>query len=300
MKDIRFDDINSELVLENKIFEEFCNHRLLQSEVRVIEKNFDKFLMEYYREIGGLIEQIEYVDLILEIHEINVYGANKIVEKTMDSENIICSKKSFENRNSLKFNKPNPYKKEENQSINNNSEEEFINTQMNDEDDDKAFNKEINRIYRTIVKFCHPDSSEADPDAKEAFSMLYNAYKNKDLKTLLSLERIFIGNETLEEIPKKSSKNAKDNKERLNLLKEQYAKIKNENKALVDKKKSLRKSDMFLLQRRIKWAKICGNDMLKEIKNSTQKELNKKIIIIEKMGIDINIEDMNIAKRKKI
>jgi len=281
MKEIKDDhNVSSELMLENKIFEEFCNHRILKSEVDLIEKNLDRFMSEYYNNIGGLIEKIEYIDSILEANEIKVNIKSDILKPR--DKGLRGNKSRLNKKSDKKSNIGNSIKNEI-VHANDDLEEKFINSQMNDEDDDNAFNKEINRIYRSVVKYCHPDSHDADPDAKEAFSMLHNSYKNKDLKTLLTLEKIFIENRVLDKIPS----SMKDKKQRLSILESQYSKIKHDNNTLKNKKKLLRESDVFFLQRRMKWARMCGHDMLEEIRSSAEKEINRKISAIEKMGIEI-------------
>jgi len=277
-------NVNTVLMLENKIFEEFCNHRILKSEVDLIEKRLDSFMVEYYQNIGDVIEKIEYIDSVLAANEIKTNIKKTIINSVSfedDKDKDIFIEKVKNNRKkSIEDIKP----------ANDDSEEEFINSQMDDEDDDTAFNKEINRIYRSVVKFCHPDSHNADPDAKEAFSMLHNSYKNKDLKTLLTLERIFIENPD----NNKSSARLESKEKRVAILEEQYLKIKSDNEALSNRKNLLRDSDLFVLQRRIKWANMCGQDMLLEIKQSAEQELDKKISVIEKMGITISsIEQMS-------
>ena len=285
MKETKDDhNVSSELMLENKIFEEFCNHRILKSEVDLIEKNLDRFMLEYYKNIGGLIEKIEYIDSVLEANEIKV-NTKSDVPKLLDK-NLQENKSRLKNKSDKKSHVRNSIKNEI-VHANDDLEEKFINSQMNDEDDDNAFNKEINRIYRSVVKYCHPDSHDADPDAKEAFSMLHNSYKNKDLKTLLTLEKIFIENRVLDKIPS----SMKDKKQRLSILESQYSKIKHDNHTLKNKKKLLRASDLFLLQRRMRWASMCGQDMIAEIKSSAENELTKKISAIEKMGIEIQSID---------
>jgi len=134
---------------------------------------------------------------------------------------------------------------------------------------EKLVEKEIKRIYRKLAKICHPDSAKDDPYAGERFSMLSESYEEKDLSTLIGLEQ------ALEE--ESRHENAIEKLER---LEKQYDTIVNKNDNLKWKRFEVVNSPEYRLQQRVKWHRMCGENLIERIKSKIEKQITKKMLLL--------------------
>ena len=246
--------------IEALIFEELCRKRLLESEIDILEEQINSFVRTYCMDLEAIFRDIEYADRILEKHAAGEPIQEDDIEATNDN-NASFSKNFFETDGG-----------------------QFIKQQMDEENVHRANSREVNRLYRKLVKHCHPDIPSADPDSREVFDMVQVAYNGNDLKTLMMLERI------IEEHQENHNPDMESQAGTLSESQALYANLKKENEHFQEKKQRLMQSSELNLKRRIEWAKMCGENPMVEIKATARKDRDTKWRELEKLGISANNE----------
>lgn len=116
--------------------------------------------------------------------------------------------------------------------------------------------REVKRIYRRLVKRCHPDISPY-PEAKSLFRRISDSYKQGNLSQLLLVEAAMqdaenYGGETAVQ--------------RLERLEKRYELVAQEYEALLRKKEQMKASSAYELWQRVFREKARGRDILRDIK----------------------------------
>lgn len=224
--------------LEQQINIELCNLKILSAELEEQEESLKGFLDEYCAEVGPLFEENSRINA-----ELN--KKNLRVEK--DAEN-----------------------KDEN------SADAELNFSYHSSSREEIIQKEAKKLYRKLVKKCHPDTA-SDPDAAAAFSLLSSSYFEKDLSTLISIEQAFAGEAEREE----ETFIAK-----LERLERRYNSILNEVDRLKWKKFDLENSEEYALQQRVCWHRMCGDNLIERIKGKVKKQIEKKLMLLDRDTAD--------------
>jgi len=236
--------------LEELINKEACNLRVISAELNTMEEDLQEFLSAYCNEVGTLFEESKRMD--------NELGFSKRTSRLFSD--VKLQKAIFQ-------------------------EDELEETEQ-EIDHGKIISDEAKKIFRKLVKFCHPDISPDDPEAAAAFSLLSSSYESGDLSTLISIEQAFSEN----------SKNKEESLvEKLERLEQRYDMLLKECDKLKLRKNKLINSPDYKLQQRVRWHKMCGDDLIGRIKENISKEIEKKKILLGR-----NEKSKNIIPQKQI
>jgi len=136
---------------------------------------------------------------------------------------------------------------------------------------EKLIDTELKSVYRKLVRICHPDIASIGKNEKEIFFMINEAYNDRDLASLIKLEKILCDEQESEHESKSSELSYIEN--HLQSLRTEYASIINEIEKLKLKKDNLVYSSANVLMRKITIAKIHGKDLIEEIKEEMIKSM---------------------------
>ncbi len=127
--------------------------------------------------------------------------------------------------------------------------------------------KELKALYRLLVKYCHPDSGRGKKghSKKERFLKLQHAYEERDLAALIRIEQ------QVAQKPKKSF--SETNIQKLERLEKELDSVTRRKTALELQKNKLMALPAYQLMQKIRWGKLCGRDVLKEIKYKITRQL---------------------------
>lgn len=256
--------------LQSDIVDELCKRRILQAEIALVKEKIEGFISAYMAELKPLYEELERVQTIWQQHD-----------------NAAASKRSYSRSSVNNMALYEAVEQNDNKVMNSEAffEEEgaFLKVQMDQEDKDLAVREEITKLHRKLVKKCHPDIGEGDPDKKEIFDMVQNAYENSDMKMLVMVEHALFEEEALP-----SLEDGSDNSQ------EFLRHLKQENYSLRKEKESLNDSPVFALERQIRWAEMCGQQPMLRIKEDLLKDYQAIEEKLHKIGISLR-QDANHA-----
>ena len=122
-------------------------------------------------------------------------------------------------------------------------------------------NVTVGKLYKKLAKMCHPDIQPNSTD--DLIVDVNKAYENKNLEELIKIEQYLIGEEQYQDESPQS---------KLLRLSQSYDELLIRLKELRERKKEVEKSPENELRRQVIWAKMCGEDLIAEIKrNITQR-----------------------------
>jgi molecular chaperone DnaK (HSP70) len=123
-------------------------------------------------------------------------------------------------------------------------------------------NDTLSKLYKKLAKMCHPDAQHEATDGNLIVNV-NKAYESKNLEELIKIEQYLIGEGQYQDESPQS---------KLLRLSQSYDELLVRLKTLKERKNELMQSPEYELRRQVIWAKMCGEDLIAEIKrNITQR-----------------------------
>ncbi len=139
--------------------------------------------------------------------------------------------------------------------------------------EEKVLKNELKHIYRRLAKKLHPDMQKGmEHISDRLFKELTHSYMNNDIAGLMRIEEEFFES-------KKYSGESQIQK--LERLEKRHDKLKNDIDKLKIKHNTIRNSQTYKLQQRVKWHKMCGQNLIQTIKERVKKDLDTKKAVLE-------------------
>jgi len=263
--------------LEEQVSREEAELRVAAGELEAMKTNHNRFMQYYTESVGKLVQELALVEEL--ISEQMGEGA----AAALDNEEL--SEDEREDRAVLQL--------LEEQEVQASTQEEINGFGAREE--------EVRRLYRELAKRMHPDVNRWDMDAGDRFAQLQVAYQQRDLATILRLERLF--NNAAEEQLKKqsslvgitieSSEPQQDVLFRLEKLEKEYDGLRQKHDRVKKDKHDMLNSSSYNLYARVKWSRMCGEDLVESIRlNLERKLLRRRMILGGKHSLICEAGDM--------
>lgn len=215
--------------LEQQTAHTLAQVKILSAELHSIQNGLQKFLNDYYEEVGKYFLNLEKIDQQI-MHAANIPPANS-------------------------------------NKIDGNPEEEVVEGAGGKD----FMAQESSRLYRKLVKYCHPDTAPVSNAAK-IFIEANEAYRKHDLCNLILLEQGIIESKYF---------SGESPVQKLERLEKKYQLAVHEKGELIKKKYELVDSPAYMLWQKVVEAKAAGDDMVERIKQSVLKEIRDRELLIK-------------------
>ena len=207
-----------------------ANLHATNQDIVLLQEEIDDFLEEYLQEVGPFLDELDATNYVIRSLEGKVSAQNpEISQRSTLLKPVVVTNSTVPGN--------------------------------------LVIHEEAKKLYRKLVKLCHPDADTTAQEREKFFSLLTQAYKQNDLKTLIQIEQMFAEltefyNEPIEE--------------KLYRLSQKYDAVLQTYKQACYKKKELETSPAYQLKCKVLWEKMRGNNHIDAIKQHLRKKIYER------------------------